>query len=197
MGEWREVPGYDGQYLISIDTKEGRCISIGNDKKRKTKPLSNRVSSLGRISWHLSKDRKVTTQQAAVWIAITFPELVENEWFEGAEIDHIDTDSLNNHPSNLRWVTRKENQNNCLTKEHMSIAQRKRDKNTFSFGWSVKPHKPPYKPVRQYTNEGVFVAEYVSLKEAEQKTKVHSQHISNCCKGKRKSAGGFIWKYAE
>ena len=36
------------------------------------------------------------------------------------EVDHIDTNTSNNDVSNLRWVTRKENMNNPLTKKHMS-----------------------------------------------------------------------------
>lgn len=36
-----------------------------------------------------------------------------------SEIDHIDTNPLNNNVENLRWVTPKENMNNPLTKEKM------------------------------------------------------------------------------
>ena len=35
-------------------------------------------------------------------------------------VDHINTDILDNRACNLRWVTYKENNNNPLTKEHMS-----------------------------------------------------------------------------
>lgn len=86
--------------------------------------LSNNPDKRGRIYWCLFKRCKGSTRQAAVWIALTFPELIQNEYFEGAEIDHIDTDRLNNRPSNLRWVTRKENANNPLTRLHNSESKK-------------------------------------------------------------------------
>jgi len=52
-----------------------------------------------------------------------------------------------------------------------------------------------YKPVLQYDKEGNFLNRYNSGKEAEEKTKVGRSHISQCCKGKRKTAGGFIWRF--
>ncbi len=39
------------------------------------------------------------------------------------EVDHIDTNKANNRVDNLRWVTRKENNNNTLTKQHFSESQ--------------------------------------------------------------------------
>lgn len=36
------------------------------------------------------------------------------------EIDHIDTNILNNRSDNLRWVTHKENMNNIITKSNIS-----------------------------------------------------------------------------
>lgn len=125
MEEWRDVPGYEGKYQISISTKEGKCRSLDYHQTGKTKELSNNPNKeFNRIYWSLCKDGVSKKPQAAVWIALTYPELVQNEWFEGAEIDHIDTDRLNNHPSNLRWVDRKTNLNNPLTIEHNSKAQR-------------------------------------------------------------------------
>lgn len=50
-------------------------------------------------------------------------------------------------------------------------------------------------PVICYNKQGSIVAEYVSAKEAEDITSVLRTSISSVCKGKRKSAGGFIWKY--
>ena len=51
--------------------------------------------------------------------------------------------------------------------------------------------------ILQFSKDGEFIAEYPSTKEAERQTGCNSSHICQCCKGKRKSAGGFIWKYKE
>lgn len=51
------------------------------------------------------------------------------------------------------------------------------------------------KVVVQYTKEGEFVAEYESALIAKEKTGIDNGHIGACCLGKRKSAGGFIWKW--
>ena len=51
------------------------------------------------------------------------------------------------------------------------------------------------KAVLQFSKEGEFIAEYPSIKEASRQTGCYQSHICACCKGERKSAGGFIWKY--
>lgn len=49
--------------------------------------------------------------------------------------------------------------------------------------------------VSQYTKEGVYIASYDSSLEAQRKTGVHNNHIVLCCRGQRKSAGGFKWAF--
>ena len=128
MEQWRDVPGYEGLYQISIDTEECRCKSLSYRHSAKPKELKNRKVLRGkqfRGYWQLCKNGVCITRQIAKWVALTFPELVENEYFEGAHIDHKDTNTLNNHPSNLRWVTAKENSNNPLTLLHMKTKHKK------------------------------------------------------------------------
>lgn len=171
MEQWRKVPGYEN-YEISIDTKEGKCRSLKTGKV-----LSNKPNKSKRIVWCLNGKYR----QAARWIATTFPELVENEYFEGAEIDHKDADRLNNRPSNLKWVTRKGNMLNPITRKNCSESQNK-------------------KSPTQYKMDGTYVATYKSVREAQKITGVDKGHISACCLGKQKSAGKigeekFIWRY--
>lgn len=53
------------------------------------------------------------------------------------------------------------------------------------------------KPVSQYTLNGVFINTYITGKEAYKKTGACRSGICNCCKLKKKSAGGFKWAYAD
>ena len=53
----------------------------------------------------------------------------------------------------------------------------------------------PSKPVLQFSKDGEFIAEYPSTGEAGRQTGCIQQSICACCNGKRKSCGGFIWKY--
>ena len=53
------------------------------------------------------------------------------------------------------------------------------------------------KPILQFSKSGDFIAEYPSLTEASRQTGCSAPPICSCCKGNRKSAGGFIWKYKE
>lgn len=49
--------------------------------------------------------------------------------------------------------------------------------------------------VAQYSLSGEFISVFHSLKEAALKTHCNSKTISLCCKGVKKTTGGYIWKY--
>jgi group I intron endonuclease len=52
-------------------------------------------------------------------------------------------------------------------------------------------------PVVQFDLYGNIIGEYVSVKDAKQKTGIPSSNISRCCSHNAKTAGGFIWRYKE
>ena len=61
----------------------------------------------------------------------------------------------------------------------------------------IRKNQPTCIPILQFTKQGVFVAEYFSINEAERCTGVATSSICKCCKGELKSAGKFIWKYKD
>ena len=50
--------------------------------------------------------------------------------------------------------------------------------------------------ILQFSKDGELIAEYSSLTKASRQTGCSAPHICSCCKGKRKSCGGYIWKYS-
>ena len=81
-------------------------------------------------------------------------------------VNHINKNKQDNRVENLEWCS---NQYNV----------------TYSLG----------KRIKQFTKEGIFIKEYMSLSEVGRLLNIPTSNISKCCMGKRKSAGGFIWKY--
>ena len=62
---------------------------------------------------------------------------------------------------------------------------------------TTKTCQSTMKKVYQYTKDGTFLQEYVSLREAERQTGVHASSIGHSIKGRgySKSAGGYLWSY--
>ena len=87
-------------------------------------------------------------------------------------VHHIDGDKSNNDPNNLMIVSRR---------EHALIHREQIDRS---------------KPVLQIKG-GAVVSRFPSARAASNETKAAYQNICKCCRGLRKTAGGFGWRYAE
>lgn len=51
------------------------------------------------------------------------------------------------------------------------------------------------KAVLQYSKEGTFIKEWESTREVTRELNINNSNLCYCCLGKRKTAGGYIWKY--
>ena len=52
-------------------------------------------------------------------------------------------------------------------------------------------------PVLQFSKSGEFIKEWQSVNEARRQLGIPSGNICWCCKGKRKTAGGYKWRYKD
>ena len=90
-------------------------------------------------------------------------------------INHMDESKNNNKADNLEWCTFRYNNN---------------------YGnHNIKLSKSKLKLVDQYDKDLNLVRTWEGIRKAMKET--NCSHIVECCKGKVKTSGGFIWKYHE
>ena len=164
------VPGYDGLYEVS---------NLGNVKSLRSGKLLKQANN--REGYKLvcltikGKSRSFSVHRLVALAFIPNPENLP-------EINHKDETHDNNCADNLEWCTRKYNLNYGTYKERMSKTQ----KEAGTHNKSVSAYdKKTFK----------FVKSYDSITEAENELGIGKNCISQCLRGKQKTAGGYIWKY--
>lgn len=64
-------------------------------------------------------------------------------------------------------------------------------------GLYCKEMNPNVKPVDQFSKCGEYIRSFWGGKEASDLLGINKAHISQCCHGQRKSAGGYVWKFSK
>jgi len=86
-------------------------------------------------------------------------------------------------------------------KVKQKISKTMKEKGLRPPSWKNKKHSIETKlklskKVHQMDINDNLIAEFVSISKASQSTKIAISSIVKCCKKQRKTAGGFVWKYA-
>lgn len=173
MEIWKDVNGYVGLYKVS---NTGKILSM-----KKGKEMTLHVDVYGYHIATLYKDKKHKTHKVHRLVAIAF---IPNP-NEYPSVNHKDENKKNNHVDNLEWSSSFYNANYGSRNKNISKTQTNRIDQA--------------RHVLQFTRDGLLVAEFESVREAERQTGVYRSNIIACCKGNKRypAAGGFVWEYKE
>lgn len=173
--EWKDIKGYEGIYLVS---DKGNIKRKGINKNRKFN-----ISRCGYAMVTLYKNGIVKNILVHRIVAQAFLPNFNNL----PQVNHIDGNKLNNNIENLEWCTAKDN----ILHTYKELNRIGKSPMKGKFG----SKNPKAKKVKQFDLNGNLIKIWESQIEARKTLKIANGDISKCCNGKRKTAGGFIWKY--
>lgn len=152
------------------DIFEGYQVSnLGRVKSLKRgRVLTLRKHHKGYMQVHLRVNGKDIMPKVHRLVAKAF---IENP-HDLPQINHINGDKTDNRVENLEWCTNSQNQKHC---------------------YSVLKRKPFEKSVVCVEDNKL----YSSSRVASRNLCIDNSCITKCCKGKRQTAGGYHWRYAE
>jgi hypothetical protein len=168
MSEWRDVPGYEGLYIISDD---GTLISYARGLTHPT------LDKDGYYHTALCKGGQMKYLRIHRLVAQAFIPNPENK----PTVNHINEIKTDNRVENLEWATVAEQNAHGTRTARAALHHR---------------GGAPKKPVLMYDKSNVFIRRYDAIRTAAVALNISKHNISLCCKGRAKSAGGYIWRYA-
>lgn len=188
---WKDIPNYEGLYQVSnlgrVKSLERIVKTINNKEFHYRERILKLSDYKGYKKAHLCKECKeniffVHNLVTEVFLNKNDFKSMPNEnktlvILSDLQINHKDENPSNNRVSNLEYCTRLYNCNYGTRKERISLNNKQQ------------------KAVRQYDLEDNFIKEWANGFIAEKELKI--RHINEVCLKKRKTAGGYKWKFKE
>lgn len=174
MEIWKDIDGYEGFYQVS---NLGKVRSLDryarNGRFFEGKTLSSCDNGCGYLVVNLQVDGKNKMHTVHRLVAKAF---IPNE-HNLPQVNHKDGDKSNNNIDNLEWC------NNSMNMKH-----------AYKIGLVERPFGR-----KQRSKEIICVetgVHYIDSIEAGKAIKRNSSSIRECCRGERKTCGGYHWRYA-
>lgn len=179
---WRSVDGFNGVFEIS---NLGRLKRVVNSKNMPDNNiLKGEITKHGYRQYHMKVNNVSKKEKAHRLVAKAFLENKDNL----PHVNHKDGNKLNNRVDNLEWCDPAYNNRHAL-----ETGLRKIDMVQVRNMHKTMAEKQK-KRVGQYSLDGQLIREYESLKDTEEYF-ANSTNIGCVCRGIRKTAYGYLWKY--
>lgn len=165
--EYKPVVGFENFYLVN---KIGDIVTLRNKNGKfgnKLKPYKDKDGYL-RV--------KLYNENKSIWIGV-------HKVVAMAFLENPNNYDIVNHKNYIRDDNRADNLEWCNQRKNVE--------------WSIQHYKGVnHKPIIRIDKFGNAKL-YNSLSQASKECGVSVSNICNCCKNKRKTAGGYVWKYSE
>lgn len=172
--EWRDVPGYEGEYKVSSDGQVYSVPRVIVMKNGIRKTIRGRILSPAGAGYGYSA---VNLRGAGrEYIHRLVAKAFLGDFSPAFEVNHKDENKHNNHVSNLEWVTRRENLDYGTRNEKSRLSGMKYAKQIVAI------------------RDGEICMEFESLHEAG-RAGFSRYYISRCCRGKAKQYNGYVWRF--
>lgn len=198
---WKDIPDYEGFYKISNRGNIKSCLRIIKQLNNgvycnhfyKERIINTRDNGTGYYQCALHKKGKTKYYFVHRLVAEAFLDKKDFKCMpyedkniidlDKLEINHRDENKQNNNVNNLEYCTHSYNINYGSRNKKMIV------KNINNSKLSKK--------INQYDLDDNFIKTWISMSEAQRQLKIFKQAIYQCCIGKKKTAGGYIWRYAD
>lgn len=181
MEIWKDINGFEGLYQVSNLGNVKRLAGVVLMKNGLTRTVREKILKPakcgnkkygGYLFVNLYKEGKKIPKYIHRLVADAF---VPNP-YNLPQVNHKDEDKTNNVVDNLEF---------CSVLSNLTYNDR-----------HIKAGIKHAKPILQFTKDGEFVREWQSARIIEKQTGWSAGNISWACLGHRKSAYGFVWKFA-
>lgn len=176
---WKDIDGYEGLYQVS---NHGRVKSLNYKRTGKAKVLSLKENNCGRMHVEIRRDGKKKDFLVHRLVASAFIPNPNNY----PEINHMDENPKNNATWNLEWCTGLYNVR-YSTARHPERALNRKPTDKYGRRLDLM--------IEQIDASGSTVKIWQNSRTIFSETGMSDWSISECCRGKRKTAYGYIWRY--
>lgn len=171
MEIWKDIEGYEGRYQIS---NLGDVKSLNYRRTGIAKLLTPKINKSGYKWVELSNGE--TTKPLLVHRLVAMAFLSNPNGY--SEVNHKDENPLNCKADNLEWCT------------HL-----------YNVRYSFDLHRERRKPIKKLINQLSLNGEYIKTWDGylilHKTFNYKGTSIKECCEGKRKTAYGYRWEFAE
>lgn len=175
---WKDIKDYEELYQVS-NLGRVRSMPRKGTHINKIHILKSNKNYKGYLHVSLTKKCVSKTKSIHRLVAETFIPNPDNL----PQVNHKDGNKLNNCVDNLEWIT---NYDNLIHSIRIGLR-----KNSYKKG---KDHCRSV-IVNQYDLNNNFIKQWYCVKDIERELGYDNRNICACCRNKRPTAYGYIWKY--